>query len=503
MTMPASAPPGHGANPTGEPLQLHGLRRDFGGFLALKGLDLTIAPGEFVALLGPSGCGKTTALNCIAGLSPLTAGSITLGPRRIDRLPPERRGFGMVFQSYALFPHMTARKNVGFGLAMQKVPGREAARRVDEALALVRLAAQADKLPGQMSGGQQQRVAIARAVVIRPPVVLMDEPLSNLDAKLRLEMRAEIRRIHDAIGSTTIYVTHDQDEALSMADRIVVMRDGQIRQTGTPVDLYERPAHVDVAEFMGFRTRLTGRVVASDGTRATVEACGTTLPVLQRSPIAQGEPVVLMIRPEDLVAGPVGIPATVRIAEYRGRAFFGAAATADGTELFFRSDKPTGTERPHHGRGPAGPDPALCGPDAMTPDAMTPAGATTAALATSRRDDRVPLRQRLAARGHRRNDACWCLPALVALLALFVYPFVYGIAVSVAPKVGPFYSNYQRFFTEPFLRETIGNTLALAVPTTLHRSPDRGADRLSGAPDDATSACSPPSWCCRSRWAPC
>ena len=323
----------------GATLELRGLRRDFGGFAALKGLDLAIAPGEFVALLGPSGCGKTTALNCIAGLSPLSGGAITLGGRRIDTLPPERRGFGMVFQSYALFPHMSARRNVGFGLDMQRVPRREAEARIDEALALVHLGSQADKLPGQMSGGQQQRVAIARAVVIRPPVVLMDEPLSNLDAKLRLEMRAEIRRIHDAIGSTTIYVTHDQDEALSMADRIVVMREGAIRQTGTPAELYERPAYPDVAEFMGFRTRMTGRVVSADGVMAHVETCGTTVPVAQRGPLLAGADVTLMVRPEDIVAGPAGIAAVVHIAEYRGRAFFGAATTDCGAELFFRSDR--------------------------------------------------------------------------------------------------------------------------------------------------------------------
>ena len=330
-----------GANPgrLGETLELRGLRRDFGGFAALKGLDLAIAPGEFVALLGPSGCGKTTALNCIAGLSPLSGGSITLGGRRIDTLPPERRGFGMVFQSYALFPHMSARRNVGFGLDMQRVPRREAAARIDEALALVHLGAQADKLPGQMSGGQQQRVAIARAIVIRPPVVLMDEPLSNLDAKLRLEMRAEIRRIHDAIGSTTIYVTHDQDEALSMADRIVVMREGAIRQTGTPAELYERPAAPDVAEFMGFRTRMAGRVVSADGASAAIETCGTIVQVTQRGPLAVGQHVTLMVRPEDMLAGPAGVPAVVRIAEYRGRAFFGAAMTACGSELFFRSER--------------------------------------------------------------------------------------------------------------------------------------------------------------------
>ena len=332
-SLPGTAPRG------GVPLVLRGLRRDFGSFAALKGLDLRVEPGEFVALLGPSGCGKTTALNCIAGLTALTDGAITLGERRVDTLPPEARGFGMVFQSYALFPHMTARRNVGFGLAMQKVPRREAEARVEDALKLVRLTAQADKLPGQMSGGQQQRVAIARAIAISPPVVLMDEPLSNLDAKLRLEMRAEIRRIHEAIGSTTIYVTHDQDEALSMADRIVVMRDGLIRQTGTPEELYERPAHADVAEFMGFRTRLAGRVRGTDGARAAVETCGTTLSVALRAPVREGEAVTLMIRPEDLVAGPVGIPATVKIGEYRGRAFFGAAEAAGATELFFRSER--------------------------------------------------------------------------------------------------------------------------------------------------------------------
>ena len=339
--MPTSPAPVRGAAPPRPAaLRLAGLRRDFGGFQALKGLDLEIRPGEFVALLGPSGCGKTTALNCIAGLQPLTSGTISLGDRRIDALPPERRGFGMVFQSYALFPHMSARRNVGFGLAMRRVPRAEAEERIAEALALVRLTAQADKLPGQMSGGQQQRVAIARAVVIRPPVVLMDEPLSNLDAKLRLEMRAEIRRIHDAIGSTTVYVTHDQDEALSMADRIVVMRDGLIRQAGPPAELYERPAHADVAEFMGYRTRLAGRVAAVSGGRATVACCGARIEAAARGPVAVGEAVTLMVRPEDLVAGTSGIVAAVRISEYRGRAFFGAAQAIDGTELFVRSEHP-------------------------------------------------------------------------------------------------------------------------------------------------------------------
>jgi putative spermidine/putrescine transport system ATP-binding protein len=341
---PAAPRPRGGAAPQGVgTLELTGLRRDFGGYAALRGIDLTIAPGEFVALLGPSGCGKTTALNCIAGLLPLSGGRITLGDRRIDELPPEERGFGMVFQSYALFPHMTARKNVGFGLAMRKVPKPEAARRIDEALSLVRLDAQADKLPGQMSGGQQQRVAIARAIVIRPPVVLMDEPLSNLDAKLRLEMRAEIRRIHDTIGSTTIYVTHDQDEALSMADRIVVMQEGSIRQSGAPATLYGQPLHPDVAEFMGFRTRVTGRVTSVEGARTIVEAGGALIEAIAREPVLVGQSVILMIRPEDLMAGAAasGFAATVKTVEYRGRAFFGTATLPDGRDVFFRSEQRT------------------------------------------------------------------------------------------------------------------------------------------------------------------
>src|SRR5450432_1751006 len=202
-------------------LRLDGVTRRFAGagghaFAALNELTLTVKRGEFVALLGPSGCGKSTALNCIAGLLQLSGGTIWLDDQRLDEMGPEDRGFGMVFQNYALFPHMTVRRNIGFGLATQHRPRDEIARRVEEALALVRLGNQGDKLPGQLSGGQQQRVAIARAIVVEPPLVLMDEPLSNLDAKLRIETRAEIRRIHSLVGSTTIYVTHDQDEALSL-----------------------------------------------------------------------------------------------------------------------------------------------------------------------------------------------------------------------------------------------------------------------------------------------
>src|SRR5579871_6179656 len=234
-------------------LRLDAMSRNFGALNALKGINLTVQRGEFIALLGPSGCGKSTALNCLAGLLTLSAGSIWLDKTRIDELKPEDRGFGMVFQNYALFPHMSVRKNIGFGLVSQRRPRDEIARRVDEALGLVRLREHADKLPGQLSGGQQQRVAIARAIVVEPPLVLMDEPLSNLDAKLRIETRAEIRRIHRELGRTTIYVTHDQDEALSLADRIVVLREGVVQQVAPPHEVYTQPANLHVARFMGYR----------------------------------------------------------------------------------------------------------------------------------------------------------------------------------------------------------------------------------------------------------
>ncbi|MFT4131830.1 ABC transporter ATP-binding protein [Labrys sp. (in: a-proteobacteria)] len=317
-------------------LKLDKVGRDFGAMNALKDLSFTVQRGEFIALLGPSGCGKSTALNCIAGLLPTTRGSIWLDDRRIDTLGPEDRGFGMVFQNYALFPHMSVRENVGFGLRMRGVPRGPASARIGEALATVRLTDQATKLPGQLSGGQQQRVAIARAIAVEPPLVLMDEPLSNLDAKLRLEMRQEIRRIHAGLGSITLYVTHDQDEALSLADRIIVLRDGEIRQIGTPEDLYQRPATLDVAEFMGFRNRLPGSIVSSSPDEVTLEIVGERIEGVAREELA-GPSAVAAIRPDDLIAGEQGIPALVEICEYRGHAFFGAARGPAGNELFFRA----------------------------------------------------------------------------------------------------------------------------------------------------------------------
>ena len=320
-------------------LRLDQLSRQFGAMVALKDVSLTVKRGEFIALLGPSGCGKSTTLNCLAGLLPATGGGIWLDNRRIDNLPPEQRGFGMVFQNYALFPHMSVRRNIGFGLTMRRVAKAEIARRVADAVALVRLQGQEDKLPGQLSGGQQQRVAIARAVVVEPPLVLMDEPLSNLDAKLRLEMRAEIRRIHASLGGTTIYVTHDQEEALSLADRIVLLKDGTIRQVGTPDDLYTRPEHLDVAEFMGFRNRIRGRVLTREGGQVTIAIENAVVSATLRDGLVPGEPATLAVRPEDLVASKDGpLAATVTSTEFRGRDHTGFASMADGTELVFHSE---------------------------------------------------------------------------------------------------------------------------------------------------------------------
>jgi putative spermidine/putrescine transport system ATP-binding protein len=305
-------------------LRLDGVSRHFGHpggtqIAALHELSLIIRRGEFICLLGPSGCGKTTALNCIAGLLPVTGGTISLDEKRIDLLPPEKRGFGMVFQNYALFPHMTVRRNVGFGLMMRGTPAEEAKARIARAFQLVQLVGHEDKLPGQLSGGQQQRVAIARAIVIEPPLLLMDEPLSNLDAKLRLEMRAEIRRIHRELGRTTIYVTHDQDEALSLADRIVVMKDGLVQQVAGPEEVYAQPSNLHVARFMGYRNVVTLNVGKLDGDTVMLEGAGLRLEGTAKAGLSGGRSSVA-IRPEDLSvgAGPNTIEGKVENVEYGG-----------------------------------------------------------------------------------------------------------------------------------------------------------------------------------------
>ena len=335
--------PGSGMPGDFETLRLERVTRRYGGpgsAPALDGLSMTIRRGELVALLGPSGCGKSTALNCIAGLVPLSAGAIWLNDDRLDVLPPEQRRFGMVFQSYALFPHMTVRKNVQFGLMMRGVPAAERQRRTARALALVQLEGHEDKLPGQLSGGQQQRVAIARAIVVEPRLVLMDEPLSNLDAKLRIEMRAEIRRIHRELGRTTIYVTHDQDEALSMADRIVVLQDGTVQQIGAPEEVYAQPANLHVARFMGFRNIFELDVDELAGDDVTLRGPWGVL----RGTVKQkldGRRAVAAVRPDEITIGPAGaanaIAGEVEGVEYYGRDCLVELVAAGGLRLYART----------------------------------------------------------------------------------------------------------------------------------------------------------------------
>src|SRR4051812_26164145 len=322
-------------------LRLDDMSRSFGTVNALKGVTLNVRRGEFIALLGPSGCGKSTALNCLAGLLTLTSGSIWLDKTRIDELKPELRGFGMVFQNYALFPHMSVRRNVGFGLKMQGLPKADIDRKVNEALNIVRLANQAEKLPGQLSGGQQQRVAIARAIVIEPPLVLMDEPLSNLDAKLRLEMRTEIKRIHRELGRSTVYVTHDQDEALSLADRIVVLHDGKTQQIGSPEELYASPANLEVARFMGYRNILALDAERVDGARVVLRGAGIGLNGTAQQAIAPG-PVTVALRPDDVEPGGAGanaIEARIEIVEYCGRDWLVDLVLPDGRMVYARGSR--------------------------------------------------------------------------------------------------------------------------------------------------------------------
>ncbi|MEO1747126.1 MAG: ABC transporter ATP-binding protein [Pseudomonadota bacterium] len=274
-------------------LNLQSLSRKFGDFVAVREMSLGIEKGEFISLLGPSGCGKTTTLQMIAGLLPPSSGSITLDGSDITNTPPNKRGLGIVFQSYALFPHMTALENVAFGLEMRGVGKEERLSRAKAALDQVQLTRFIDRHPKDMSGGQRQRVALARALVIEPPVLLLDEPLSNLDAKLREEMRIELRLLQQEIGVTTILVTHDQEEALSMSDRIVVMQAGDISQIAAPLDLYERPINTFVSDFVGKTNLIEGRITG----RNKVDVNGTVLSV--KTPSGSSEKAVtLSIRPE-------------------------------------------------------------------------------------------------------------------------------------------------------------------------------------------------------------
>ena len=326
-------------------IQIQKLTKRFGTVTALHELDLVINPGELFFLLGPSGCGKTTLLRCLAGFYIPEAGRILFGDEDVTRLAPHKRNTGMMFQSYALWPHMTVAQNVAFGLEERKLPAGEIKVKVAEALESVHMGKFADRRPNQLSGGQQQRVALARALVIRPRCLLLDEPLSNLDARLRLEMRTEIRRICKEFELTTVYVTHDQKEALSVSDRMAVMEGGRIAQLGTPQEIYRRPATRTVADFIGETNFLPGTLSALDGGRARIAtAVGELEGVLgtPASPPAVGAAVTVSVRPEcwtisptrpagNAVAGRIG--ASIYLGENAQYDFVAGATTLKVLEL--------------------------------------------------------------------------------------------------------------------------------------------------------------------------
>ncbi|PWC76437.1 ABC transporter ATP-binding protein [Azospirillum sp. TSH64] len=310
-------------------VDIEGVNLSYGSNHVLKDVNLAIKPGEFFAFLGPSGCGKTTLLRLIAGFNTAQRGEVRIGGRDISGLPPHRRDVGMVFQSYALWPHMTVRRNVAFGLEERRVPRAEIERRVDAALELVGLKHLADRRPSQLSGGQQQRVALARTVVIEPKILLLDEPLSNLDAKLRVQMRQELLSLQRKLGLTTIFVTHDQEEANTICDRIAVMEDGRVQQVGTPQDLYDHPANLFVAGFLGTANVLDG-AVRDDGAggRAFV-GTGFTPVALPAAGVETGAGGKLMFRPQNLAIRADGQPPAPGHARLTGtvrhREFLGAS----------------------------------------------------------------------------------------------------------------------------------------------------------------------------------
>jgi len=303
-------------------VKLRGIRKSFGTTEVLHGIDLDIAEGEFVVLVGPSGCGKTTLLRMTAGLEKILAGELSIDGRVVNRVHAADRGIAMVFQSYALYPHMTVRENLSFCLRMRRAEAGLIEERIRIAGDILKLTPLLDRLPAQLSGGQRQRVAMGRALVREPTVFLFDEPLSNLDAKLRVEMRAEIKALHQRLKTTTIYVTHDQIEAMTMADKVVVMNDGRIEQTGSPLEIYDRPETLFVAEFLGSPSMnlLAGEVVADDGRLGFTLDGGLRLGLPEGADVRPGQRLIYGIRPEHvrLVSADAGLPISLTLVEAAG-----------------------------------------------------------------------------------------------------------------------------------------------------------------------------------------
>ena len=346
-------------------LQLRGINKSFGTVQVIHDIDLDIADGEFVVFVGPSGCGKSTLLRTISGLEEPTSGQVLIGGEDVTDFDPAERGVAMVFQSYALYPHMTVEQNLGFGLRMGGMPRDQVAVRVAEAARILELDALLDRKPRQLSGGQRQRVAIGRAIVRQPKAFLFDEPLSNLDAELRVQMRIEIAKLHQQLGATMVYVTHDQVEAMTLADKIVVLRAGRIEQQGSPISLYDDPDNIFVAGFIGSPRMnfLAAEVVSAEGHTALlrpVDFPGTSVPVRTRGAATAGSQVTLGIRPEHFVEpgnGPT-LTATAQVVEQLGGVSYVYAAGGGGTKVTI--------QQKGHSRVPAGEDvvvgidPALC-----------------------------------------------------------------------------------------------------------------------------------------------
>jgi iron(III) transport system ATP-binding protein len=316
-------------------IALRDVEKRFGAVSAVDRVTLEIADGELFTLLGPSGCGKTTLLRMVAGFYPIDGGEIRFGDRRVDGLAPYERNIGMVFQNYALWPHMTVAGNVAYGLKLRKLGGAEIARRLEDGLRKVNLTGLGTRYPGQLSGGQQQRVALARALVLNPDILLLDEPLSNLDAKIRVQVRAEIRTLQRELGITTVYVTHDQEEALSLSDRVAVMRDGRVLQVAAPKELYERPATRFVADFVGTNNFIAGVCRGVAGDEVLVDTALGALRGRATTAVTTNAKCVLAVRPENVALGGNGenaVDGKIVLASYLGSVRYDVA-TAEGFVL--------------------------------------------------------------------------------------------------------------------------------------------------------------------------